>query len=227
MKRKTLKEFIKDANCIHNNKYDYSKSIYINNKTKLKIICKKHGSFHQIPVDHLKGKGCKECAGVLQLDTESFIKLAKEIHGELYDYSKTEYLNNKEKIIIICLKHGDFYQKPNNHLSLKQGCWKCAQENRDGSPPSIYRYNPNKEIKLYFFKLKDKNGLFYKIGLSNNPKRRLREIIAEEKEIIEIISGKYKDLFLLEQNLHNFFKELNINYIPDNKFNGYTECFKW
>jgi len=60
----TKQEFIKSANKIHHNKYDYSLVDYKNNKTKIKIICKKCGCiFEQLPLNHLKGFGCPNCKG--------------------------------------------------------------------------------------------------------------------------------------------------------------------
>ena len=56
-------QFIKKANKVHNNKYDYTKINYINSHTKIKIICPKHGMFEQIPSNHLKGQGCSLCKG--------------------------------------------------------------------------------------------------------------------------------------------------------------------
>jgi len=56
--------------------------------------------------------------------TEEFIKDSIEVHGDKYDYSKSEYINAKTKIIIICPKHGEFEQKPNNHLG-GQRCGEC------------------------------------------------------------------------------------------------------
>jgi len=47
--------------------------------------------------------------------TDLFIKKAKLIHGDKYDYSKVDYKQNK--IIIICKKHGEFQQIPCSHLS--------------------------------------------------------------------------------------------------------------
>ena len=61
------------------------------------------------------------------ITTEEFIKRAKEIHGDKYDYSKTIYKNRRTKLIITCPKHGDFEQRPDAHLS-GQGCPKCAIE---------------------------------------------------------------------------------------------------
>ena len=60
-KKLSIDEFIRKANKIHNNKYDYSKVKYINNQTKVCIICPKHGEFWQAPGSHLSGKGCPHC----------------------------------------------------------------------------------------------------------------------------------------------------------------------
>lgn len=53
--RKSLDKFIEKSNEVHNNKYDYSKTNYVNNSTKVEIICPEHGSFWQRPDAHLIG----------------------------------------------------------------------------------------------------------------------------------------------------------------------------
>ena len=58
---------------------------------------------------------------VMQDKTENFINKAKKIHGDKYDYSKVEYVNNHTKVCVICPKHGEFWQRPKPHLS-KHGC---------------------------------------------------------------------------------------------------------
>jgi len=63
-RRKTIEEFIEDARRVHGDKYDYSEVDYKNNKTKVSIICKKHGLFYQTPNDHLSGYGCKKCGNI-------------------------------------------------------------------------------------------------------------------------------------------------------------------
>lgn len=60
--RKSVNQFIKESNSIHNNEYDYSKSNYINRQTKVVIICKEHGEFLQSPSKHLYGQGCPLCS---------------------------------------------------------------------------------------------------------------------------------------------------------------------
>lgn len=125
MKKFSTEQFITKSIVVHGNNYDYSKVIYKNSHIKVEIICPKHGSFFQRPFDHLNKKGCINCSGNILKTTEQFIKDAKAIHGEIYDYSKVNYNGNKIKVEIICLKHGSFFQRPNNHLNAA-GCIKCA-----------------------------------------------------------------------------------------------------
>lgn len=62
MRKLTQEEFIERANKVHNGKYDYSKVEYINNATKVCIICPIHGEFWQTPARHTCAKqGCQRC----------------------------------------------------------------------------------------------------------------------------------------------------------------------
>lgn len=124
MKKKTQEEFINAASKKHNNKYDYSKSIYNGCKKKVIIICKKHGEFLQEAWSHLKGFGCSACSNNLKSNTPQFISQAIQKHGNEYDYSKSTYKNKNKKLDIICKIHGVFSQTPTNHLS-GQGCPAC------------------------------------------------------------------------------------------------------
>jgi len=124
--------FIAKAIQVHGETYDYSKVTYKTTKDKVTIICKKHGDFMQVPPSHLKGAGCKKCgteraASLLSFDNDSFIKKAKEIHGDKYDYSKVQYKQIYSKIEIICKIHGNFFQVPRDHLK-GTGCRKCGNE---------------------------------------------------------------------------------------------------
>ena len=62
-----------------------------------------------------------------KLSTEEFIKKARAVHGDRYDYSKVEYESMSTKICIICKEHGEFWQTPYSHLN-GHGCSKCAYE---------------------------------------------------------------------------------------------------
>jgi len=135
--RFSTEEFIVKAQKVHGNVYDYSLSNYLNCKTKIKIICRKHGIFEQRPNNHLNGQGCMKCglesmALIASKSSEKFIKDSIEVHGDLYDYSLVNYKKCYIKVKIICKEHGTFEQKPNNHLS-GQGCSKCGAVNRINS----------------------------------------------------------------------------------------------
>ena len=128
-KKKTTKEYIQEAKEIHGDRYDYSSVKYINNKTKICIICPKHGEFWQSPKHHLNGSHCPKCANIkrgetFRINTEDFIKKAKLIHGDKYDYSKVKYVTTEVKVCIICPEHGEFWQTPHNHLN-NHGCPEC------------------------------------------------------------------------------------------------------
>ena len=184
-------EFILKSKIAHGDKYDYSKVEYKNNRTKVCIICPKHGEFWQTPTHHLSGHGCKKCAteslwktkrkkvsfddfkrrvedkfgniydfskshftdmhGYIEVgyngkffkttptkllaskkpikhnfveNKEDFVYKAKKIFSNKYDYSKVEYKDSHTKVCIICPKHGEFWQTPNEHLTGHQ-CHKC------------------------------------------------------------------------------------------------------
>lgn len=138
-RRLTTKEFIQKAIEIHGNKYDYSKVEYKNNKTKVCIICPKHGEFWQIPNSHLNGSKCPKCSGKF-LDKEYFIEKANKIHNNKYDYSKLVYLGNKTKVEIICSIHGSFWQTPNDHLD-HCGCPECRKSKKLTTETFIKRAN--------------------------------------------------------------------------------------
>lgn len=120
LKKYTTQEFINKAKKIHEEKYDYSLVNYVNSRTKIKIICPKHGVFKQSPAIHLYGIGCLDCSGKNKRTVEEFVKEAKKIHGEKYDYSLVEYNNGDSKVKIICPTHGVFKQTPRNHLHNQQ-----------------------------------------------------------------------------------------------------------
>ena len=60
-----------------------------------------------------------------KLTTEEFIKKAREVHGDKYDYSKVEYVNNQIPVEIVCPIHGTFIQRPSNHLRGNR-CPQCG-----------------------------------------------------------------------------------------------------
>ena len=120
--KKSTDSFIIEANEKHLDLYDYSKVEYINVKTKVEIICRKHGSFFVTPNQHLsKMTGCPLCGhiniGMSRRNSQQyFIDKSNKIHNYLYDYSLSEYVKQNEAVDIICSIHGIFTQTPKDHM---------------------------------------------------------------------------------------------------------------
>lgn len=122
-KKDTLEDFILKANKLHNNFYNYDKSIYTKSKDNINIVCKEHGEFSIIASNHLQGQGCPNCNNKL----ENFIENSHKIHNNFYNYSKVKYINNSTKVCIICPIHGEFFQTPSNHVQGR-GCIICGRQ---------------------------------------------------------------------------------------------------
>lgn len=130
-KRRSVDEAIAEMKMVHGDRYDYSLiTDYKNTKTKLPIICPEHGVFYQTFENHVRNKqGCPKCGLKLcgehnRLSTEDFVEKARQVHGDKYDYSKTDYTLSQNNVTIICPEHGEFSQIARNHL-MGQGCPKC------------------------------------------------------------------------------------------------------
>lgn len=137
----TTEDFIARARARHGEKYDYSKVEYRGALKKVIITCSDHGDFEQKADAHIRGQGCKSCRDNSISDTtESFIAKASLFHRNKYDYSKVIYGDTqRDKVEIICPKHGVFKQSPQHHLS-GCGCPKCST------------FGPSKpEIELFDF----------------------------------------------------------------------------
>ena len=206
--RKTKEDFFEKAKQVHGDKYDYSKVEYKKIKEKVIIICKEHGEFHQTPLRHLNGAGCIDCgvninANKKRSNKEEFIRRAKEIHGDKYDYSKVEYKKAIQKVIIICKEHGEFTKTPNRHLHERQGCPKCQE----------FGYSKVQIVWLDFL------SKLYNINIQH----------AKNDTEFMIPNTKYKaDGFCKETNtifeFHGDYWHGNPNIFNPNTFNKTTKC---
>lgn len=153
---KTTEWFISQAKKIHGDRYDYSKVNYINSNKKVCIICPEHDEFWQYPYNHLRGATCKKC---LSLKTSEFIDMAKRIYGDKYDYSQTKYVNTYTKVKIICPKHGEFWQRPDHHLS-GFGCPHCSNSKMENLVcEKLKEYNIKYNVQKTFNWLMWKNKM--------------------------------------------------------------------
>ena len=165
----TTPQYLAKVKSVHGDRYDYSKVVYVGSLSKVPIICPEHGEFEQVASEHLRGNDCPKCAvDARRSNTEDFAEKARVVHDNKYDYSKAAYTYSKRKVTIVCPEHGDFEQKPNDHLRGK-GCPACA---KSVSQPELdikaliesygyevqHRYRPTflerKELDLYVPALK-------------------------------------------------------------------------
>lgn len=137
-KKQTSTEFIQKARLVHGDSYDYTRVEYINNSTPVTIVCREHGEFSQTPSNHVSRKSrCPSCAKkaksvTMKHDTTSFIQKARLVHGDVYDYTRVEYVNNSTPVTIVCKTHGEFSQTPNAHTDgCKSGCPACGRQKSD------------------------------------------------------------------------------------------------
>ena len=208
--------FVEKANFIHNWLYDYSICKYTNGKNVINIICKIHGEFSQITRNHLQGQGCPKCGGSVKSNTEEFIEKTKLIHGDLYDYSKSEYITAIKEVDIICKTHGIFRQTPNNHLS-GQGCPKCGGYIKLTNEEFIKRAI-NIHGNLYNYDKVDYKDIFSKVIITC---KKHGDFIQTACDHINNGSGcQMCNYSKGEKLISNFLKENNINFIPQKKFDG-------
>ena len=172
-------DFVEKAKKIHGYKYDYSKVEYKDWNTKVCIICPEHGEFWQTPISHIAKHqhcGCPECGKisskmhVLEKIPEyklNFIKKATEKYNGKYDYSNINYVNSHSNtsVCIICPVHGEFYQKPKNHLN-SVGCWKCYNESQKIYTYE-YCYEVAKKYKTHMDFRRFDNKVYYHAKLKN------------------------------------------------------------
>ena len=141
--KKTTKQFIEEAIKVHGDKYDYSLVNYIASAERVEIYCNIHNMvFLQKPSVHLRGSNCPQCANSIgrektRLTTEKFIKKAKSIYGDLYDYSSITYTDCNSEVSIICEKHGSFQKKAKDFL-YGVGCNTCSKEVIDKTNLSVF-----------------------------------------------------------------------------------------
>lgn len=161
-----LKFFIKKANQTHNNKYDYSLiKEYEGVMKKYPIKCPVHGVWEVSLDNHInKMSSCPKCKG-RDFSFEEKIEEAARIHNNKYDYSLiVENFGTKEKVPIICKKHGRYDQVWSNHTHQKQGCPECREYRKKISleeiKERIIKLNTGFEYKWDSFK-----GYYEKIDI--------------------------------------------------------------
>lgn len=205
-RRSCTDEFFSKAKEVHGDRYNYSLVEYINYHTKVKIICPKHGVFEQTPAIHLRGGGCPKCkaekaSNLYRGDIFNFIEKAHIVHGDKYDYSKVEYINNQTPVCIICPVHGEFWQRPINHLQ-GQGCHKCSSSHGEVKIEAYLKSN-NIEYTTQYHVLLDKK-------LFSRSKLRVDFYLPDMNTIIEFHGVQhYKEIPFFHRRSDDFARQVD------------------
>lgn len=231
-KRITKEEFIRRSIEVHGDRYIYDQVEWVDTKTKVTITCPEHGDFKQLPSDHMKGIKCRECGYYErtypnQLDTDLFKERASIIHRGYYNYNKVEYGSSKDKVTILCPIHGEFYQRPSNHLR-GDGCPYC---NKGAYNPKVAERHKDKWLNtkayVYLIKLYSDEESFYKVGITTNFKKRFdkSKMPYNVRELFIKETNKYNATYL-EHHIIKYVTTEGLSYSPSIKFDGHSECFK-
>lgn len=130
------KKFIERAKLAHGNKYDYSRSVYINQREKVEIICPIHGIFRQSPSNHIYHKqDCPDCGKVLAIENkkvtaEEFIYIFHQTYDrERYSLEKMNYIDYQTPIVVVCSEHNEIVRSPKSIIH-RSPCPKCGINSR-------------------------------------------------------------------------------------------------
>ena len=231
----TTEEFIRRSKEKFENKFGYLNTTYNGRHKKLSIICPVHGETFITPTVHLSDNhtGCSLC----QLDNSrdplaAFIEKSNKVHSNYYSYEKSEYLNSRTKLEIICPIHGSFYQTPNAHIYSANGCPDCGMNVKIESFKNSKIFD-TKLNYIYLFEISSKEELFHKVGITyQNPFKRMENIksTSNKKYNCKLIWSTDKNIETyksveIEKYISNLY--INSKYIPATKFSGYTECYQF
>ena len=147
--------FIEEANKVHKGKYIYTKSIYVDSKTPICIICPKHGEFWQIPTEHIRGYGCQKChqskleCTVKEFLTNNNMAFEEQTHKFGLGYQSLDFYLLDYNIAIECQgiqhfkNHPFFFKDENSFLTALE---------RD-----IHKFNKCKEqgVRILYFTKKE------------------------------------------------------------------------
>ena len=173
---RAMDNFVHRASERHANRFDYSISRWIGVTKPIEVICRQHGPCVTTPKSHLANPsgGCPRCReerirNARRLTTDQFVRRAREVHGERYDYHLVQYTGTKVPVVIVCREHGPFRMKPCRHLSGR-GCRKCifrklGKERRLPFWEFVERVVNTHGANRYDYELKDFVNLHSKIPI--------------------------------------------------------------
>lgn len=127
-KRKDTEYFITKSKSIYGDKYDYSESVYLSSRAKIKIICPVHGPFYTLASTHWSGNGCTECNSDSRVKfyADKFIRrVSNDPRYNHIDFSEAEYTTNSKRVKCWCKDHEEYFWATPNKLLDSIGVCGC------------------------------------------------------------------------------------------------------
>lgn len=166
---KTTQEYIHECKGVYGDAYQYNKTEYLHCRLPITITCKIHNDFEIGTAYFLKGGGCPHCRkdkrSRTQWTTESLVEKLKEVQPNK-DYSKVKYLTTKDKIEVVCPRHGSYFNTPEN-LIKGQDCKKCRRVSKKKHSLKHYidKANQIHKYKYDYSLIKDFSGCLDKVPI--------------------------------------------------------------
>jgi len=223
---KTKDEFIKEVYKVNNQLINGEIELLSEYKgADVKILVKdKFGVCAMVP----RSLFSNQKSGIMSTvdPTSYWINMAKSVHGDKYDYTKTVYNGSDNKVTITCPTHGDFEKEASMFL-LGKGCQRCANEKKGHSRTAWSKAAEGNPGILYILRCSDDMETFLKVGITCHTvkiryKSGLR--LPYNYEVLYSVEDMDRDkIWNLEKTLHR--KIGNYKYKPNKSFDGMYECF--
>lgn len=228
--------FIQESTKLFGDITDYSKVDKISAMTKVNLRCTIHNHEFTISVSNrLGGQKCPKCAEenyslIRKKTTEQFIKEAKEVYGDLHDYTDTVYTGCRRELEVRCKKHNTIFKVfPSSYMDGFT-CFRCRQEkgykSKHHHTKEGYIYLANSRITyLYLLKCYGEDEEFYKIGKTFRSvgERFTKTNMPYKYEVVYMYSGDADKIWDLEEELHKKYK--SYKYKVKILFDGYSESY--
>lgn len=211
-RRCTDKERIEQINKIENVEFVSWVNEYESNKSKVIVRCIKDGfEWYTTAQILMRGHGCPHCACNRRWTSEERIEQINRLYNIEFVSWVDGYKNGKSKANVRCtIDDYEWRSSANMLVSNGSRCAKCAK----------FGYDPGKTGTLYA--MRSECGQYIKVGISNEPKRRHKQLEKRTPfkfNLIEQISGDGAKIAALEKYFHNKYERAG--------FTGFDGCTEW
>lgn len=220
----TTADFIARGKMHFGERYDYSKTVYVNKRESVTIICAVHGDFQQRAQEHLDGHGCNLC----KFDVKSLNQLTpKEVWlDRIGKYPGIEFKDLAQlsgyhsTATLLCKYHGEFTVQLGKVGTAVHLCRDCAFVAHQ--PQSIRENLAGTEATLYYVYLPDID--MYKFGVTVNLEKRLTTL--GNTRLISSAKCEYVKACELEHSVHAKLEEFRYKGRKKLIKDGSTELYK-